>query len=112
MKFSLNKLSEINAYSKALEKRVKYVKTKYIENLWRILYHDTPRDTGAAAASWNISVGSPNYSWFKDKTSNSYISINCDINDTLYIATRLSIHDIFELSVIHNRHRQTLLNVV
>ena len=72
---------------KALEQRISYVKQKYTETLWTNLYTNTPRKSGAAAASWNVSLNSPDYSFSPSKTSNAYISVKCNIQDSLVLAT-------------------------
>lgn len=87
MKFSLNNPKQVNKYIETLKQRVNYVKQKYAQSVWTNLYTTTPRKTGAAAASWNISLNSPDYSFSPTKTSNAYISIKCNIQDTIVVAT-------------------------
>lgn len=87
MKFSLNKIKEIAAFNKVLEKRVGLVKHEYSKTLWENLYEITPRNTGAAAASWNISLNTPNYSFSLSKTSNSFSLTVPGIDQDVFIAT-------------------------
>lgn len=87
MKFSLNNQKQLAKYMKVLQQRVNYVKQKYAQSVWTKLYTTTPRKTGAAAASWNISLNSPDYSFSPAKTSNTYISIKCNLQDTIVVAT-------------------------
>ena len=87
MKFSLNNSKQVAKYMKVLQQRVNYVKQKYAQTLWTNLYTTTPRKSGAAAASWNISLNSPDYTFSPTKTSNAYISIKCNMKDTLVVAT-------------------------
>lgn len=86
MKFKLNKHG-IKNYSKVLNKRLMHVEKKGIEYLWNELYLKTPIDTGAARSSWNISVNVPNYSFDKNKKTNSLLIPDYKINDTLIIAS-------------------------
>lgn len=88
MKFSLNNQKQIKQYIETLKQRVNYVKQKYAQSVWTNLYTATPRKTGAAAASWNISLNSPDYSFSPSKTSNAYISVKCNnVQDTVIVAT-------------------------
>jgi hypothetical protein len=86
MKFKLNKHGVKN-YTKVLEKRLMHVEKKGIEYLWNELYTKTPMDTGAARSSWNISVNAPNYSFDKNKKSNSLQVPSFKVNDSLIIAS-------------------------
>lgn len=86
MKFKLNKHG-IKNYSKILNKRLMYIEKKGIEYMWNELYVKTPKDTGAARSSWNISVNNPDYSFNKDKHSNTLNIPSFKINDTLIISS-------------------------
>lgn len=86
MKFKLNKHG-IKNYSKVLNKRMMYTEKQGISYLWTRLYIKTPFDTGAARSSWNISVNNPDYSFNKDKTSNTLKIPKFKINDTLIISS-------------------------
>lgn len=87
MKFNLNDKTQISKYRQLLGRRVNYIKNKVAEDLWANLYTTTPRATGAAAASWNISLNQPDYTFDINKTSNVYIDLNCNLNDEIIIAT-------------------------
>jgi hypothetical protein len=97
MKFKLNGRG-INAYKKVLEKRIMYIEKKGVEYLWNQLYVKTPVDTGAARSSWNISVNNPNYSFDKNKTSNSLAIPEFTINESLIISTGCPY-----MSILNNR---------
>ena len=87
MKFKFDKRG-IAIYTETLNKRVAEVKKTFTELLWKELYDITPRDTGAAAASWNISINVPNYQFDPQKKSNTLYDINnINIKDSLYIST-------------------------
>lgn len=87
MKFSLNKLSDIQKYSDVLTKRITNVKRDYAYTLWNNLYQETPKRTGAAAASWNVSLDTPNYSFDPNKTSNSFSLTITNIDSKVFLAT-------------------------
>lgn len=86
MKFKLNKHG-IKNYRKILNKRMMHLEKKGAEYLWNELYTKTPKDTGAARSSWNISINAPNYSFNKNKTSNSLNIPQFKLNDTLIISS-------------------------
>ena len=86
MKFQLNR-SGIKAYKKVLQKRLMNIQKEGISFLWKQLYNQTPRDTGAAAASWTITVNNPIYHFDKNKTSATLSIPQFTINDTLIIST-------------------------
>lgn len=86
MKFKLNKHG-IKNYSKLLNKRIMYLESQGIKYLWNELYTKTPVDTGAARSSWNISVNNPDYSFNKNKKTNSLSIPQFKINDSLIIAS-------------------------
>ena len=60
-----------------------YIEKKGIEYMWNELYVKTPKDTGAARSSWNISVNNPDYTFNKDKHSNTLNIPSFKINDSL-----------------------------
>ena len=86
MKFKLNKHG-IKNYTKLLNKRIMYIEAKGIEYLWNELYVKTPKDTGAARSSWNVSINNPDYSFDKTKKTNVFKLPNFKINDSLIIAS-------------------------
>ena len=69
-----------------------------MEYLWKELYTLTPKDTGAARSSWNISVNTPNYEFDPSKTNTSISIPQSKINDTLVLATGCPY-----MSVLNNR---------
>lgn len=86
MRFKLDK-SGIKKFKGVLAKRLKEVENKSMEYLWKELYTLTPKDTGAARSSWNISVNTPNYEFDPSKTNTSISIPQSKINDTLVLAT-------------------------
>lgn len=86
MKFKLNKHG-IKNYTKLLNKRIMHIEAKGIEYLWNELYVKTPKDTGAARSSWNVSINNPDYSFDKTKKTNVFKLPSFKINDSLIIAS-------------------------
>ena len=83
----MNDRNAVKKYTQLLQKRVNYVKQKYAQTVWKNLYTNTPIKTGAARASWNISLNVPDYEFNANKTSNTFISLNCKIQDTIIVAS-------------------------
>jgi hypothetical protein len=93
MKFSLNKISEIERYTSELLDRVSNAHGELASMVQDELINSTPKRSGAAAASWNISENYPNYSFSISKTSPDRRKIKPETDSPIYIATRLSLYE-------------------
>ena len=87
MTFNLDNLTEVEKYNKILDKRLEYIEREYARSLWEHLYTITPRDTGAAAASWNVTLNAPDYTFDINKKFNSFTLTSNRKTDNIYIST-------------------------
>ena len=93
MKFSLNKVSEVQRYTLELLDRVSNAQGELASMVQDELISSTPKRSGAAAASWNISENAPNYSFSISKNSPDRRKIKPETDSPIYIATRLSLYE-------------------